>query len=216
MCEMLELYTPNYEILNTKERITVDLLKESQEFLEQLDINFDLLLDTITLIYRYLRKCEKIPHNLFKFLISAYYIVSRHPLAFPLHESKQDFCEKFGLQPSSLEYSVDKISNKLNLIKILDDMNYPYFLDPDSDLGLKFVKNIVKTNVEKSMMKFLLYNKPINSQILTEQLVSKIIFEENIFPEELFRQFYEITFEFVEERFQDYYDYVELQQKYLI
>jgi len=213
---MLELYTYNYEILNTKEKITVDLLKESQEFLEQLDINFDLLLDTITLIYRYLRKCEKIPHNLFKFLISAYYIVSRHPLAFPFHESKQDFCEKFGLQPSSLEYSVDKISNKLNLIKILDDMNYPYFLDPDSDLGLKFVKNIVKTTVEKSMMKFLLYNKPINSQILTEQLVSKIIFEENIFPEELFRQFYEITFEFVEERFQDYYDYVELQQKYLI
>ncbi len=213
---MLELYTPNYEILNTKERITVDLLKESQEFLEQLDINFDLLLDTITLIYRYLRKCEKIPHNLFKFLISAYYIVSRHPLAFPLHEKKQDFCKKFGLQPSSLEYSVDKISKKLNLIKILDDMNYPYFLDPDSDLGLKFVKNIVKTNVEKSMMKFLLYNKPINSQILTEQLISKIIFEENIFPEELFRQFYEITFEFVEERFQDYYDYVELQQKYLI
>ncbi|MFX1316317.1 MAG: hypothetical protein ACFE9T_10670 [Promethearchaeota archaeon] len=213
---MLELYTPNYEILNTKDRITIDLLKESQEFLEQLDINSNLLLDTISLIYRYLTKCEKIPHNLFKFLISAYYIVSRHPLAFPLHESKQEFCEKFGLQVSSLEYSVDKISSKLNLIKILDDRNYPYFLDPNSDLGLKFVKNIVETTVEKSMMKFLLYNKPINSQILTEELVSKIIFEENIFPEELFRQFYDIIFQFVEEKFQDYYEYVELQQKYLI
>lgn len=214
---MLELYTPKYEILNTKDRITVDLLKESQEFLEQLDINFDLLLDTISLIYRYLSKCKKVPHNLFKFLISAYYIVSRHPLAFPLHdESKQEFCEKFGLQTSSLEYSVDKISSKLNLIKILDDMNYPYFIDPQTDLGLKFVKNIVHNTVEKSMMKFLLFHKPVNSQILTEHLVSKIIFEENIFPEELFRQFYEIIFELVEKKFQDYYEYVELQQKYLI
>ncbi|MFX1410056.1 MAG: hypothetical protein ACFFA6_06870 [Promethearchaeota archaeon] len=213
---MLELYTPNYEILNTKDRITVDLLKESQDFLEQLDINLDLLLDTISLIHRYLTKCEKIPHNLFKFIISAYYIVSRHPLAFPFHESKQEFCEKFGLQVSSLEYSVDKISSKLNLIKILDDMNYPYFLDPNFDLGLKFMKNLVNTTVEKSMMKFLLYNKPINPQFLTEELVSKIIFEENIFPEELFRQFYNIIFELVEKNFQDYYEYVELQQKYLI
>ncbi|MFX1296133.1 MAG: hypothetical protein ACFFD2_14950 [Promethearchaeota archaeon] len=213
---MLELYTPNYEILNTKDRITVDLLKESQEFLEQLDINTELLLDTVALIFRYLRQCEKIPHNLFKFLISAYYIVSRHPIAFPLHESKQDFCEKFGFQPSSLDYCVEKITNKLNLIKILDDQNYPYYLDPKTDLGLNFVKKIVETTVEKSMMKFLLYNKPVNSQILTENLVSKIIFEENIFPEELFRQFYEIIFEMIDENFQDYYEYVELQQKFLI
>ena len=213
---MFELYTPLFETRSRKEKKLINLLKKSQKFLEHLDINFDLLLDTITLMHRYLRKCEKIPHNLFKFLISAYYIASRHPLAFPLHESKQDFCKKFGIQISSLEYGVEKISRKLDLIKILDDMNYPYFLDPDSDLGLKFVKNTVKATVEKSMMKFLIYNKPIDSQILTERLTKMLILEEKIFPEELFRQFYEVIFEFVEKKFQDYYDYVELQQKYLI
>ncbi len=49
---MLELYTPNYEEINTKERITIDLLKDGQEFLEQFDINHSFLLDSISLVYK--------------------------------------------------------------------------------------------------------------------------------------------------------------------
>ncbi len=86
---MLELYTPNYEVINTKERITIDLIKDGQEFLHQFDINPDLLLDSISLVYKYLRSNGKIPHNVFKFFIAAYYIISRHPFAFPIHESKK-------------------------------------------------------------------------------------------------------------------------------
>jgi hypothetical protein len=213
---MLELYTPNYEVLNTRERITVNYLKDCEEFLEQFHVNTDLLCDTISLLYRYLRNSNKLPQNLFKYAVSAYYIVSRHPLSFPDHEPKKDFCEKFGIKHSTLEYCVEKILDKLNLIKILDDMNFPYYLDPKLDLGLKFVKNLVKSTIDKIMMKFLLYHQPVDSQIITEELVSKIIFEENIFPEALFRQFYEIIFEFVEDQFKDYYEYVELQQEYLI
>ena len=61
---MLELYTPDYEILNTKDRITIDLIKDGEEFLKQFDIDQDFLLDTVSLVYRYLRTKEKIPHNL--------------------------------------------------------------------------------------------------------------------------------------------------------
>ncbi|MFX1426309.1 MAG: hypothetical protein ACFFBE_07640, partial [Promethearchaeota archaeon] len=64
---MLELYTPDYEIINTKERITIDLLKDGQDFLEQFDVDTDLLLDTTSLVYKYLRNNGKIPHNLYKF-----------------------------------------------------------------------------------------------------------------------------------------------------
>jgi len=107
---MLELYPANYEIINTKDRITVDLIKDGEEFLKQFDVNQDFILDTVSLIYRYLRIKEKIPHNLYKFFIAAYYMVTRHPFAFPAHDKKKDFCDKFSLQMSSLEYCVDKIT----------------------------------------------------------------------------------------------------------
>jgi hypothetical protein len=213
---MLELYTPDYEILNTKERITVDLLKDGEEFLKQFDIDQDFIIDTVSLIYRYLRIKGKIPHNLFKFYIAAYYIVTRHPFAFPVHETKKDFCKNFDLQISSLEYCVDKITSIFGYIKILDDMNFPYFIDPERDLSLEIIKNIVKSKIEAAMMKFLLYNRPINSQILTEELVSDIVFEHKAFPEELFRQLYDIVSILVEEAFVDHNEYIMLQQKYFI
>ena len=212
---MLELYTPNYEVINTKERITIDLIKDGQEFLQQFDINPDLLLDSISLVYKYLRSNGKIPHNVFKFFIAAYYIISRHPFAFPVHESKKDFCKKFGLLISSLDYCVERLTESLSYIKILDDKNFPYFIDPKRDICLNVVRNVVKQKTEKLMMNFLLYNKPIDSQILTEGIVHEIIFEQKAFPEELFRQLFEIVHELIEKEFITYNQYVKLQHKYL-
>ncbi len=213
---MLELYPPEIEVINTKDRITIDLIKDGEDFLTQFDINKDFVLDTVSLVYRYLRANSKIPHNLYKFFIAAYYIVTRHPFAFPAHESKKFFCKKFNLEISSLEYCVSKIVSRFGYIKILDDMNFPYFIDPERDLSLEIIKNIVKSKIEAVMMKFLLYNKMVNSQILTEELVSDIVFEHKAFPEELFRQLYDIVSNLVEEEFTDHREYVMLQQKYFI
>lgn len=213
---MLELYIPNYEEINTKTRITIDLIKDGKEFMENFDINPDLLIDTVNMIYRYLKLLKKIPHNLYKFYIAAYYIISRHPFAFPAHQSKEDFCKQFNMKVSSLEYCIDLLSNSLNYIKILDDMNFPYFIDPKSDLSLKVIKTIIKNKVDSAMMNFLLNNQSINSQILTEELVCDIIFEHKAFPEELLRQLYDIVFEQVENHMQDYTEYAKLQQKYFI
>ncbi len=211
---MLELYTPNYEVLDTKDRITIDLLKDGQEFLEQFDINPNFLLDTVSVVYKYLRNNGKIPQNLFKFFIGAYYIISRHPFAFPAHKSKKVFCQKFSLPISSLDYCVEKITGSLNYIKILDDRNFPYFIDPKRDISLNVIKNIVKSTMDKEMMQFLLYNHPINSQIITEHLINEIIFEQKAFPEEFFRQLYELTLNFVEKELENYNEYVKLQNKY--
>jgi hypothetical protein len=213
---MLELYPPEIEVINTKDRITIDLIKDGKDFLTQFDVDKDFVLDTVSLVYRYLRANSKIPHNLYKFFIAAYYIVTRHPFAFPAHESKKFFCKKFNLEISSLEYCVSKIVSRFGYIKILDDMNFPYFIDPERDLSLEIIKNIVKSKIEAVMMKFLLYNKMVNSQILTEELVSDIVFEHKAFPEELFRQLYDIVSNLVEEEFTDHREYVMLQQKYFI
>jgi len=213
---MLELYTPEIEIINTKDRITIDLIKDGEDFLTQFDIDKNFVLDTVSLVYRYLRANSKIPHNLYKFFIAGYYIVTRHPFAFPAHESKKSFCKKFNLEISSLEYCVNKIISRFGYIKILDDMNFPYFLDPERDLSLEIIKNIVKSKIDAAMMKFLLYNKAVNSQILTEELVCDIVFEHKAFPEELFRQLYDIVFRLVEDEFADHNKYVMLQQKYFI
>lgn len=213
---MLELYPPTQEVLNTKDRVTIDLIKDGQEFLEKFDINHDLLLDTVSIIYRYLRVSNKVPHNLYKFFIAAYYIVSRHPWAFPAHESKKKFCQRFGLQPSSLEYSVEKIVNALGYVKMLDEKNYPYFFDPKADLGFKIAKTVVKSKVQKVMMNFLLRGQPINSQILCEELVTNLIFDIKTFPEELLRQYYDLILDLIEEGLQDYREYVALQKKYFI
>ena len=66
------------------------------------------------------------------------------------------------------------------------------------------------------MMSFLIWHQPINSQILTEQLVDEAIFEQKAFPEELIRQLFEIAFEYVEREFLDYNEYVKMQKKYFI
>ena len=213
---MLELYTPQYEEMNTKERITIDLIKDGQEFLQQFEINTGLLVDTISVVYKYLRNNGKIPHNLYKFFVGAYYIISRHPFAFPVHETKKEFCEKFNIPMSSLDYCVEKITNSLNYIKILDDMNFPYFIDSKRDISLKFIKSLIKSKVDKAMMTFLVYNQPINSQIITEELVNEAIYEQNAFPKDLFRQLFEITLEYVENEFQDYKEYVRMQKKFFI
>ena len=213
---MLELYTPQYEEINTKERITIDLIKDGQEFLQQFDINIDYLLDTISVVYKYLRNNRKIPHNLYKFFVAAYYIISRHPFAFPVHETKKVFCHKFGLPVSSLDYCVEKIIDSLSYIKILDDMNFPYFIDPKRDISLNFIKNLIKSKVDKAMMNFLVMHQPINSQILTEELVNEVIFEQKAFPEELFRQLFEIAYEYVEREFLEYNEYIKLQKKVFI
>jgi hypothetical protein len=122
----------------------------------------------------------------------------------------------FGIQQSSLEYCVEKIIGILDIIKILDDKNYPYFIDLKSDLGFKLTKKIVKIETERAMMNFLFYNQPINSQIFTEHLITKIIFEMHLFPEELFRQFYDLVLDLVEDSLIDYNHYVKLQQKCFI
>jgi len=213
---MMELLNVNQEILNTKDKIKIDLIKDGQEFLEDFAINHEFLLRTISIIYRYLNIDQKIPQNLFKFFIAAYYIVTRHPRAFPAHESKKRFCRMFGIQQSSLEYCVDKIVGALDMIKVLDDKNFPYFIDRKSDVAFKLAKSIVKLEVDKASMNFLLKHQPINSQILAEKIIEELIFEMKIFPEELFRQFYDIVLEMVDNLLIEDNQYIKMQEKYFL
>ena len=213
---MMELINVNQEVLNTKDKIKIDLIKDGQEFLEDFAINHEFMLRSVSIIYRYLSINQKIPNNLFKFFIAAYYIVTRHPRAFPAHDSKKRFCRMFGIQQSSLEYCVDKIIGALDMIKILDDKNFPYFIDRKSDVAFKLAKSIVKFEVDKASINFMLYHQPINSQILTESIIAELIFDMKIFPEELFRQFYEIILEMVDNLLINYNQYVKMQEKYFI
>jgi len=217
VCKMIELSYQNEQILNTKDRITIDLIKQGEEFIKEFDVNHGLLIDTVTVIYKYLRNIETFPQNLFKFYIAAFYISARHPKAFPKHEKKGDFCRKFGIKQSSLEYSVKKIVSTLGFITLYDDMNFPYYVDPENDIGYKLMKNVVKKGTDKAIMNFFLNHQPINSQILAEDLTNRVINDMGLFPEELFRQFFNVIFEMVEDQLQElYYNYIDLQKKYFI
>jgi hypothetical protein len=213
---MLELINYNQETLNTKDRIIIDFLKEGHKFLEKFDINHKMIIDAVSIVNRFLRIKTKFPQNIYKFFVAAFYIVERHPWSFPAHESKTKFCKKFGIDQSSLDYSIERIVTILKLVKIIDDKNFPYFIDRDADISYKLSKSIVKNEVEKAMMNFLLLNQPINSQILSENIITKLIFEMKLFPEELFRQFFEIIIDLVEKSLIDYYEYAQLQEKYFI
>lgn len=200
--------------LTREERMIFGLIENGTNFLKQFDIDHKHLLDTISLTLRYLRLNNKIPLNLYEFFVAAYYIISRHPFAFLAHETKKDFCKKFGTPIASFEYCVDKITTTINYIRILDELNFPYFIDPKRDICLGIIRKMVKNRLEKVMMRFLLYHEPVNSQIITDELVCEAIFKQKAFPEEFFRQLFEIIFELVEKEFVDYYEYVRLQQKY--
>ena len=213
---MLELINYNQETLNTKDRIIIDFLKEGHKFLEKFDINHKMIIDAVSIVNRFLRINTKFPQNIYKFFVAAFYIVERHPWSFPAHESKTKFCKKFGIDQSSLDYSIERIVTILKLVKIIDDKNFPYFIDRDADISYKLSKSIVKNEVEKAMMNFLLLNQPINSQILSENIITKLIFEMKLFPEELLRQFFEVMIDLVEKNLIDYYEYAQLQEKYFI
>jgi hypothetical protein len=212
---MLELKTYNqeYNRLNTRDKVNIDLLLDGKNFLLEFDINEELVQDTISVIYRYLRRKAQVPHNLYKFFIAAYYIMERHPQAFPMHQPKSEFCEKFGIKATSLDYSVEKLVEVVGFKKILDDKNFPYFLDLQYDLNFKLIKNIIDQKIDTEMMDFLVNSQPKNPQFITEELVTQIVFEMELFPEELFRQFYYIVYELVEEKFQNYNEYVLLQKQ---
>ena len=213
---MLELINYNQETLNTKDRIIIDFLKEGHKFLEKFDIKHKMIIDAVSIVNRFLRIKTKFPQNIYKFFVAAFYIVERHPWSFPAHESKTKFCKKFGIDQSSLDYSIERIVTILKLLKIIDDKNFPYFIDRDTDISYKLSKSIVKKEVEKAMMNFLLLNQPINSQILSENIITKLIFEMKLFPEELLRQFFEVMIDLVEKNLIDYYEYAQLQEKYFI
>jgi len=66
------------------------------------------------------------------------------------------------------------------------------------------------------MMNFLLCHQSINSQIISEELVYDVFFEQKAFLEEIFRQLYEIVFQYVEREFLDYNEYVKMQKKYFL
>ncbi|MFO8017622.1 MAG: hypothetical protein R6U96_03245 [Promethearchaeia archaeon] len=209
----LKTYNQEYSRLNTRDKININLLLDGKNFLLQFGINKELVQDTISVVYRYLKRTERVPHNLYKFFIGAYYIMERHPQAFPKHEPKSEFCEMFGIKSSSLDYTVDKIVEIVGFKKILDDKNFPYFLDMEYDLNFKLIKNVIEQQIDAEMMDFLMNSQPKNPQIITEDLVTKIVFEMELFPEELFRQFYYIVYELVEEQFQTYDEYVLLQKQ---
>ncbi|TFF99753.1 MAG: hypothetical protein EU541_04095 [Promethearchaeota archaeon] len=214
---MIELSQYKRQLLNAKDRITIDLIKQGEEFIKEFDVNHGLLIDTVTIIYKYLKNIDRFPQNLFKFYIAAFYISERHPKAFPKHEKRENFCRKFGMKQSALEYSVKKIVSTLGFLTIFDDMNYPYYIDPKNDIGYKLMKNVVKKGTDKAIMDFLLNKNPVNSQILAEDLTSQVILKMSLFPEELFRQFFNLIFEMVEDQLQElYYNYIELQNKYFI
>jgi len=213
---MLEIPIVSLDELNTKDRITIDLIKDGEQYLNQFNVNQEILLEAVSIVYKYLRVVKKIPHDLYKFFVASYYIIERHPYCFPVHESKKDFCKRFGIQESSLNYSVEKIVKSLQYVKIQDDLNFPYFIDPKSDICFNLIKNIVNKKVKKAMMRFLLYDKPINAQILTEELVEDIIYNHEIFPEELFRQLYWMVFDLVDDQLEEYNEYVALQKRFFL
>ena len=208
------MYGHLLELINTKERIIIDIIKEGQSYLEDLGIPRKIAVYATSIVFRYLQ-FGKIPQNFMNYFVSALYIAQRHPLAFPLHQKKSKFCNLYPIQESSLEYCVTDIVRKLSFTKIYDDKNYPYFLDP-LDIGYKLLKNLVERECQEALVNFFNYHQSINAQILSEKLTTISVLDMNIYPEELMRQIYEVIFKLVSNELKEYNNYVKLQQKYFI
>lgn len=202
------------ELLNTKERIIVEIIKKGQDHLEDLGIPRKIAVFASSIVFRYLQS-GKIPRNFINYFAGALYIAQRHPLSFPFHKKKSKFCTLYNIEEPALDYCVSEIIKKLGFIKFYDDKNYPYFLDPQ-DLGYRLVKSLVERECQESLMNFFNYHQSINAQIVSEKLTTAAIFEMKIFPEEMLRQIYEIVLNLVSQELTEYSEYVKLQQKYFI
>lgn len=202
------------ELLNTKERVIVEIINKGQSYLEDLGVPKKLTVYASSIIFRFLQK-GKVPQNILNYFVAALYIAQRHPLSFPMHKNKSKFCNLYMIEESSLNYCVGEIIRKLNFRKFLDNKNYPYFLD-QLDLGLKIIRNLTKKECQEAMMQFFSYNTPINAQILSEKLTTTTIFEMRVFHEELFRQIYEVIYDLVLDELKEYNGYIKMQQEVFI
>jgi len=202
------------ELINTKERVIVEIINKGQSHLEDLGIPKKISVYVSSIMFRFLQE-SKIPQNFLNYFAAALYIAQRHPLSFPLHKKKSKFCNLYLIEESSLDYCVNELIRKLKFRKILDDKNYPYFIDP-LDLGLKVVKNLVKKECQETLMQFFSNSIPINTQILSEKLTTMSVFEMRVFHEELFRQIYEVIYDLVLDELKEYNDYINMQQEVFI
>jgi len=202
------------ELINTKERVIVEIINKGQSHLEDLGIPKKISVYVSSIMFRFLQE-SKIPQNILNYFAAALYIAQRHPLSFPLHKKKSKFCNLYLIEESSLDYCVNELIRKLKFRKILDDKNYPYFIDP-LDLGLKVVKNLVKKECQETLMQFFSNSIPINTQILSEKLTTMSVFEMRVFHEELFRQIYEVIYDLVLDELKEYNDYINMQQEVFI
>jgi len=202
------------ELINTKERVIVEIINKGQLHLEDLGVPKKISVYASSIMFRYLQG-GKIPQNILNYFAGALYIAQRHPLSFPMHKKKSRFCSLYMIEKGSLDYCVNEIIRTLGFRKILDDKNYPYFLDP-LDLGLKIIKNMVEKECQEELMQFFNSSIPVDAQFLSEKLTTMVIFEMRVFHDELFRQIYEIIYELVSSELKEYNNYVKLQKEVFI
>ncbi len=202
------------ELINTKERVIVEIINKGQLHLEDLGVPKKISVYASSIMFRYLQE-GKIPQNILNYFVAALYIAKRHPLSFPMHKKKSRFCGLYMIEEGSLDYCVNEIIRTLGFRKILDDKNYPYFLDP-LDLGLKIIKNMVEKECQEELMQFFSSSIPVDAQFLSEKLTTMVIFEMRVFHDELFRQIYEIIYELVSSELKEYNNYVKIQKEVFI
>lgn len=202
------------ELANTKERVIVEIINKGQLHLEDLGVPKKISVYTSSIMFRYLEE-GRIPQSILNYFVAALYVAQRHPLSFPMHRKKSKFCDLYMIEEGSLDYCVNEIVRVLGFRKILDDKNYPYFLDP-LDLGLKIIKNMVEKECQEELVHFFRSSILVDAQFLSEKLTTMVIFEMRVFHDELFRQIYEIIYGLVSDELKEYNNYVKMQKEVFI
>ncbi len=87
--------------------------------LEKYFINDKSLHEANSLIWNFYRvNNSSFPGDKSNFYIAGYYIISRHPDNFPVHETKEDFCNIFKRDHEVLRKFIGEITSSLNYIRI--------------------------------------------------------------------------------------------------
>lgn len=124
-------------------RESLEVIQRGIAYLKRHDAPPQFLKYAATLLARYLQRARRTVDP-YVGAVAALFVASRHPLSYPNPESRENFCRRYHVKPSSMEWYLQLLVETLGLHVLRDDQHFPYFLDPEG-VAYSILRSLTKT-----------------------------------------------------------------------
>ena len=178
------------QVLNTiilNDEYIRNIIKEANKIYKNFNLDIDIIPVALDIIIRYIKKTiPSEPREKNVLYLAAYYIVKRHPFAYPSYITRESFSIPFDIKTTSLDWYVNRILSDLNFIRIHDSQMKPYFIDRAS-LIFTVTHSIARSQLSEFLINAVINKKMHDVNIIVDDIVAILLDRLKILPE-IFRR----------------------------